>query len=1477
MGSAGNPNQPGGFDVQKFFKPGSPANPNPAVFNVPPSAPYPPPYQPGSSATSTHPTSSYPNIHASFSFPLHTPPLYHHPYMPYPQDHHQNPPPRPMPYPSPPPYANNNTLQQQPGFTQTAQPQPSIPPPPRSPSPQLHLPSPIASPPLDGARLMALLTAHSSGENHLPSHLELPPPALSSSESYLGSQQVASMPPPALAPAIPTAPPVSLAPPPPPSRLPSSKLPRGRHLHGERVVYDVDLRLAGETQPQLEVSPITNYVSDPVLVVGRQIAVNRNYICYGLRAGTIRILNINTALRALLRGHSQRVTDMAFFSEDVHLLASASSDGRVFIRKIVEGLGEDDKMQITEQIVLAIHIVGDWDSVHPRVCWHSHQQDILVVGVGRYVLKIDVAKARSAARGIGLSSEDPVKCHVDSPLEGVSCMGKHEGEVTDLSISQWITTRLASASKDGMVQIWGDKKMLPLATLKPHDGQPVGSVAFLTVPRRSDHMVLLTAGPLNRELKLWVSASSDGWLTPSESEKWKCIQTLDLRSSSEPRNELAFFNQVLVLPRASLILLANAKKNAIYAVHIEFGSNPAATRMDYLAEFSVTMPILSLTATSENVADGEGTVQVYCVQTQAIQQYALDLSQCLPSPIELVTSEKDTTARIFEISASSAFSPVEPSHGNNIGEATTGNSRAKSPGPVNIAEKASTSRSPVFMSTMEPSSTHDPLVMSGVEAKYGVPVPTGILTENAPLSSQVPVPLSPRLSQRQSRSKSPSRNFEQGFTSASSDGDQEYSVERKVDTVLTTLPDVAPVEAVATTRKVDEVLKKDEERLGQRNISAAMSPSISIDCQVSSSPTHLITPSQLMSMAVPPPENAPATNDQNRGDNKPDERGVNTETENMKLETKDAGGTSLNQLEESSSQKEAESASLVTDTKEQMFSSHASEHSSDNTRESSSLSTEGLAVEENQPGEDGEVLEERDQSSNICIDEVQENSKDVTGKVSESALLHATSQSPSVGKGKKNKIKIGSASAPSSTSVSPFTSVGSSDLEPSSTTSIPPIETVSAQVLAMQEALNQLITMQKELQKQMTVMVSVPVAKEGKRMEAALGQRMEKVVKAHVDAMWARIQEENAKREKSERERVQQLTALLSNSINKDLPATLERVLKKEIASLGPAVARLVTPSLEKSISTAINDAFQKGISDKALAQLEKSVGTKLDSVVSRQIQTQFQSSGKQALQDALRSSFEGSVIPAFERSCRAMFEQVDSAFQKGMAEHTTAAQQQFAASHTALASTLQEAVISASSLAQSLKGELADGHRKLLALAESAGAGPSRLPGFNTKPSNGGLGGLPDKAISLKHLEESLDPTKELSRLLSERKFEEAFHKALQMSDVSIVSWLCSQADPQSLFSTVPLPLSQGVLLSLVQQLGCDLGKDTARKLVWIREAALALNPNDPILAPHMRPILEQLYQNLHRQMLLVNSGGEASSVRLVLHVVNSILTACK
>lgn len=65
------------------------------------------------------------------------------------------------------------------------------------------------------------------------------------------------------------------------------------------------------------------------------------------------------------------------------------------------------------------------------------------------------------------------------------------------------------------------------------------------------------------------------------------------------------------------------------------------------------------------------------------------------------------------------------------------------------------------------------------------------------------------------------------------------------------------------------------------------------------------------------------------------------------------------------------------------------------------------------------------------------------------------------------------------------------------------------------------------------------------------------------------------------------------------------------------------------------------------------------------------------------------------------------------------------------------------------------------------------------------------------------MDPTKDLSRLISEHKYDEAFIIALQRSEVSIVSWLCSQVS---------------IILSIPHSFVCDEMKLVCRwKLVFL------------------------------------------------------------
>lgn len=138
---------------------------------------------------------------------------------------------------------------------------------------------------------------------------------------------------------------------------------------------------------------------------------------------------------------------------------------------------------------------------------------------------------------------------------------------------------------------------------------------------------------MNRELKLWAPEETASPSKSGSNVMWECIQTVEFQSSAAGEDvDGAFFNQVAVAPQANLIVVANAKKNAIYVLHVQFGSRPEKAQINYLAEFSVTIPILSLTVKEQRGSEGGpgAAVQIYCVQTAAIQQYSLLVSQCLP-------------------------------------------------------------------------------------------------------------------------------------------------------------------------------------------------------------------------------------------------------------------------------------------------------------------------------------------------------------------------------------------------------------------------------------------------------------------------------------------------------------------------------------------------------------------------------------------------------------------------------------------------------------------------------------------------------------------------------------------------------------------------------------------------------------------------------------------------------------------------------
>lgn len=514
----------------------------------------------------------------------------------------------------------------------------------------------------------------------------------------------------------------------------------------------------------------------------------------------------------------------------------------------------------------------------------------------------------------------------------------------------------------------------------------------------------LLQGPVNREVKIWVSSNEEGWLLPSDSESWNCVQTLDIRSSSGANPEDAFFNQVVALPRAGLFLLANAKKNTIYAVHIEYGPNPTATRMDYIAEFTVTMPILSLTGTSDSLPDGEHLVQIYCVQTQAIQQYGLNLSQCLPPPLDNVELERTESglSRVFDASDGSTAPESHPESA------------------VNLASSDICSLPDASISGTETKSNDLPS-HNGFEHIHNHNVPP-------------PLPPSPRLSRKLSVSKSSSNILETNTNTTSADHSNELtnldsSAEQRMESEkgnLTNMPGSG-----------DNL--QENEKVAQNDVSEISSTPTTFK-----HPTHLVTPSEIFSKAALSSANSNTSQGMNVQD-----VAAHGDADKFEVEVKVVGETGSNQ-ENTEYERElgSHSHTNVAEKKEKLFYSQASDLGIQMARDTYNI--EGVRQVDNI-----NTIDTPDKNCTSIEEENQVTSNEVPANIRESEAVAAILQSPAPStKGKRQKGKSSQVSGTSSSSPSPFNSTDSAN-DQGGNSGGSPMEAALPQLSAMQEMLGQ--------------------------------------------------------------------------------------------------------------------------------------------------------------------------------------------------------------------------------------------------------------------------------------------------------------------------------------------------------------------------------------------------------------------------------------
>ncbi len=62
---------------------------------------------------------------------------------------------------------------------------------------------------------------------------------------------------------------------------------------------------------------------------------------------------------------------------------------------------------------------------------------------------------------------------------------------------------------------------------------------------------------------------------------------------------------------------------------------------------------------------------------------------------------------------------------------------------------------------------------------------------------------------------------------------------------------------------------------------------------------------------------------------------------------------------------------------------------------------------------------------------------------------------------------------------------------------------------------------------------------------------------------------------------------------------------------------------------------------------------------------------------------------------------------------------------------------------------------------------------------------------------------------------------------------------------------------------------------MTWIREAIIAIDPHDAVLAQHIRPVLEPLFQAL-QSLAQQGPANVQADARVSSHIVKSIIQQC-
>ncbi|XP_054025893.1 enhancer of mRNA-decapping protein 4 [Dryobates pubescens] len=1279
---------------------------------------------------------------------------------------------------------------------------------------------------------------------------------------------------------------------------------------------------------KVKIKPVARYDWEQKYYYGNLIAVSNSFLAYAVRVPTnglavVRVLSVSTAERTLLKGFTGGVADLAFAHLNSNQLACLDEAGNLFVWRLAM-----DKDKIQEEILVNIKR-PETTTLNPsrRIIWcpfipddseesgEEGSQTLALLHEDRAeVWDLDILRTNN--------SSWPVE--VPSIKEGFIVVKGHSTCLSEGALSPDGTV-LATASHDGFVKFWqiyieGQDEPRCLHEWKPHDGRPLSCLLFCDNHKKQDPEVpfwrfLITGADQNRELKMWCTVS------------WTCLQTV--RFSPD------IFSSMSILPSlkvcldlsAEYLILSDVQRKVLYVMELMQNQEEGKAYFSSISEFLLTNPVLSfgiqavsrcrlrhtevLPAEEENDnlgvegAQGAGAVEsaagvlikLFCVHTKALQDVQIRF-QPLHSP--------DLGASIPAHGSQEDF--AFPDHMADLSTEGLGSEKGSvhgsQPDLRRIAElpvladflSLSNDAKPKLMTPdafMTPSASLQQLAVSPGSSVSSLTAVTAISSTSVTDSSM------PRPSE--DLTVSPKMQLDTSLTLSSSSSSLQTSP-RSHSVLIPGLPDKltpkAPVAVVQGNPSLALELQEVEPLVvPQASPTRERSPDVisSASTALSQDIPEIASETLQRSFAAAPPGLPP------------EELGPHADSM--------ASAASALHLLSPRTRHGSEHGHHTLDVPEVDRLSAPSLLETALTQESAAPDSMGVQPWPAAPDITRETrgsladsprdeVEEKHKSSAYhrhSYQLLQHDSQDASAEQSDHDDEVASLASTSGGFGAKastQRLPVKDWKAKASPRASPKLKRkgkkddGDVNQSPrSSNNQVTPEfqEELMCILRSQQQELSELRQNQVELLQRLTDHLDT--------IQSSLMGHVERVLDSQQEQEQRRLERALTEGQQRNGQLQEHLHQQLSQSLSTALYSRLDRTIREELKKTIP---QCISKSMDPVAGQLSNNMAAKltaveGTLKESITKLVKSKNL-TDTIVRATADTL-----QGPIQAAYRETFQSVVLPAFEKSCQAMFQQINDTFKQGTQEYI----QQLEAhlknkklreqeAREPLLGQLRQVLGSLQSSAEQLASSVAAGvqselqhqlhvivgnmQETILAQVQRVIKGEVSLAmkeqqAAVTSSIVQAMRSAAGTPIPSTHLDFQSQQT-HILQMLQQGHLNQAFQQALTAADLNLVLYVCETVDTQQVFGQHPCPLTQPVLLSLIQQLSSDLGTRTELKLNYLEEAVMHLDHSDPITRDHMGSVMNQVRQKLFQFLQVEPHNTLSKPARRLMIMLQGLVT---